>query len=200
MRRFQQVTPAANDPISLTQAKAHLNVDGTYDDTIIATLLTAATQWLQSYTRRIIATETWKVILDDFPRDDPRIVLPFGKVQSVTNIVYANAATTTATLTAASSPVGYQESLLSDTAPFLLPPYGNSWPSVTKVIDPVKVTLVAGYGDTATSPPGVFPADLLMALKVKLADYYERRSSDDVRNAAIQAAEALAQPYVLPVW
>lgn len=207
MKRTQRITPAVNTPISLAELKVHLRIDHTDEDALITSCLKAATEWVQNYTRRVIATETWLMVLDDFPSGaDPLIFLPFGKIQSVSNIVYADTETTTVTLTgpsSGSSPVGtgYQESIINETAPFLLPPYSDSWPSVTRVVDPVKVTFVAGYGDTGDSPAPNFPEGLLAAIRVMAADYYERRSSDDVQNVAFDAARNLAGPYLLPaIW
>lgn len=204
MVRTQRITPAVNSPITLADIKIYLRVDHSDEDALIQSCINAGTQWVQSYTRRVIPTETWKMALDDFPTgDDLRIFLPYGKIQSVTNIVYADAETTTVTLTgpSSSSPgTGYQESLINETAPILLPPYGDSWPSITRVIDPVLITYVAGYGDLSDSPQPIFPEELLAAIRVRAADYYERRSSDDVKNTAYEAASILANPYVLPIW
>ena len=161
MLRTQRITAAVNTPITLAEIKIYLRVDHSDEDALIQSCLTAGTEWVQHYTRRVIATETWKMALDDFPTgDDLRIFLPYGKIQSVTNIIYANTDTTTVTLTGptSSSPgTGYQESLINETAPILLPPYGDSWPSITRVIDPILITYVAGYGDLADSPQPVFP-------------------------------------------
>ena len=202
--RQAQVT-IAGSPFTLAQMKEHLRVDHSDEDTLIQSYYAAATQRIQNWTRRSIGQEQWQMILDGFPADDERVFLPRGKVQSVGSVVYADSATTTATLSGATaSPAGtdYQESLGSDVAPYLLPAYGTSWPSTFDVIEPVVITFTAGYADLDASPLNVsaVPEELLEAVRVQAADFYERRSSDDIENRNTHAAHMLANPFVLPIW
>lgn len=202
--RYQLITAAENYPMSLDDAKDHLRYEDTEDDALIQDYLAAATEWAENYTRRKIATQTWDILLDDFPRgSEQRIILPFGKIQAVKSITYADTATTTVTLEGPTSDTpgtDFQESLGSDVAPILMPAYGSVWPSITKVLDAVKIRVVAGYGDIGDSPYPPIPEEIVNAIRVRLTDYYERRASDDVRNVALERAEGVIEPQVLPVW
>jgi uncharacterized phiE125 gp8 family phage protein len=205
MSAYVQKPTVGSSPILLAEAKEHLRIESaiTEDDTLIQSYLDAATAYVEGYTRRAISSQTFKLVLDRFPYEDPRIFLPGGKVQSVTSIVYADSDSTTVTLTGpTSSPAGtdYQESLLSQNAPFLLPSYNETWPTVAEVIDPVVITYVAGYGDPSASPYPDYPPQLLHAIRVMLADFYERRSTADMENSAAWACKAIAAPYSLPLW
>ena len=46
---YSVVTPAASEPITLTEAKNFLRVDGTDDDTLITALISAAREMCESY-------------------------------------------------------------------------------------------------------------------------------------------------------
>ena len=57
MKTYQVITPASTYPVSLTEAKSHLKVDTTADDTYITSIIKAATQLSEEYTNRFfIAT------------------------------------------------------------------------------------------------------------------------------------------------
>jgi len=204
--RTNRITAPANYPLALDDAKDHLRIEDTTDDALITDYIAAATDWLENYTRRKIATQTWEIRLNRFPSGDEVIILPFGNVQAVKSVIYADSASSTITLSGATSDTpgtGYQESLASDSLPFVIPAYGSSWPSVTSVVDPVVIQFVCGYGDIGDSPYPPIPEQLVSSLRIMVADLYERRSTDDVRVvglAAKSAAERLAEPYVLPAW
>jgi len=205
MARTQRTVDPSIYPITLSDMKAHLRVDTSDDDALITAYIAAATDWCENYTRRALVEQTWKLYLDNWPMTtDQRIYLPKGKVTSVASIVYANSASTTATYSGSTSgsPVGtdYQESLVSDVMPFVAPAYGGSWPSITSVVDPIVVTYTAGWSNTGSPETATVPEQLITAIRIKVADYYERRSSEDFRNVNHHAAERLAMPWMLPVW
>ena len=61
------VTPPAEEPVSLTEAKLHLRVDFAEDDALITALITAARQAAETITGRQLVTARWKMTLDSFP-------------------------------------------------------------------------------------------------------------------------------------
>ena len=64
---YSVVTPAASEPITLTEAKNFLRVDGSDDDTLISALISAAREMCESYCRRILVTTTIVEYFDGFP-------------------------------------------------------------------------------------------------------------------------------------
>src|SRR5262245_51885551 len=77
------------EPITLTEAKAHLRVDHTADDTLIAMYIAAARTDCEEWTARAFVAQTWELVLDEFPDDE--ILLPRPPLQSVESIKYDDA-------------------------------------------------------------------------------------------------------------
>ena len=80
------VTAPTVEPVTLAEAKAHVNAEEHHDDDdYIQTLITVAREWCENFTRRAFNTQTWDVFLDRFPSAGDVIELPLGKLQSVTD-------------------------------------------------------------------------------------------------------------------
>ncbi len=58
MKTYQVTTAATTYPISLTEAKSHLKVDTSADDTYIESIIKAATQLSEEYTNRFFINTT----------------------------------------------------------------------------------------------------------------------------------------------
>lgn len=67
---LQLISPPAEEPLSLAEAKLHLRVDFSDEDALISALISAARQAAETITARQLVTARWKYILDAFP--DPR--------------------------------------------------------------------------------------------------------------------------------
>jgi len=193
LRRTSEPT---NEPVTLAEAKLHLRVDHDEEDDMIRQYVKSARAAIEEYTRRAVITQTWQLTLPDFPQVYPfEIVLPLGRVSSVTSIAYTDSDGNPQTLTGPSSGspagTGYQEDLSSDEQARLRPPVAGEWPSVQdEAIQPVTVTFVAGYGaDTKDVPDS-----LRTAVLYQLTDLYEFRGAID---GIIGNARKLASPYRL---
>ena len=66
-RSLTRQTPPAVEPVTLSEAKAHLRVDSTDDDAYIATLITAAREWVEAYLDRTLVHTQWVMRFDRFP-------------------------------------------------------------------------------------------------------------------------------------
>ena len=161
---LQLVTPPAEEPVSLIDAKLHLRVDFTDDDALIIALISAARQAAETLTGRQIVTARWKLVLDSFPGPSlmgvpaglsfslpgHAILLSKCPVQSVVSIQYLDMASTTQTMPAADYTV--------DTAcepARITPVFGRIWPISLPQIGAVWVTFDAGYGDATRVPEGI---------------------------------------------
>ncbi|TPM36632.1 phage head-tail connector protein [Mesorhizobium sp. B2-3-5] len=82
-----------DDPVTLAEAKAHLNVFGDDDDALIQRLIAAAAASLDGPygdLGRCLVSQTWQMTLDAFPRG--AIVMPLPPTISVLSLTYINSA------------------------------------------------------------------------------------------------------------
>lgn len=181
----------ASEPISSSEAKLHLRVDHSSDDTLIGVLIKAAREIVESHTNRSLITQTRVIKLDNFPCFDT-IRLTHGPVQSVTSIAYSDEDDASQTL---SSSLYWTD--LDSNIPRIV--VKNSWPGTYDKPNAVTITYVSGYGDDSTD----VPAPLRQAMLLILSHLYENRSNVIVSGTAIGAIEipfgamVLMNPYVL---
>src|ERR1700712_1240967 len=76
------LTAPAAEPWSVAEAKSFLRVEHDDDDAIIGSLISAARCHVEALTRRALITQTWRVVLDQWP-DDGRIKVRIGPLRSV---------------------------------------------------------------------------------------------------------------------
>ena len=134
--------------MSLIDAKLHLRVDFDEDDTLIASLISAARQAAETLTGRQFGTARWKLVLDGFPRG--AIALAKCPVQSVVAINYLDMNSLVQTMPASTYTV--------DTAcepARITPVFGQVWPPSLPQIGAVSVTFDAGYGTASEVPEGI---------------------------------------------
>lgn len=157
--------PPAEEPITLTEAKAHLRVDFTDDDGYITALITAARMITEERTNRALITQTWDYVLDCFP---PNLIikLPKAKLQSVTSIDYTDMNGVTSTFDSANYIVD------ADSVPGRISlGYNKLWPTtILQPISAVNIRFVAGYGNAAT-----VPQPLIQAMYYLISQWYEQR-------------------------
>lgn len=167
MSSFTRTAEPATTPITTAEAKSHLRVDSSDDDTLIASLVAAATSWVEEYTGRQLVTATYLLTLDSFP--DGPIILPRPPAISVTSITWTKSDETTDTVTSTdyvldkSDDLSRHRIVLKD---------AFSWPSDTRDHAAVRVVYTAGYG-AASAVPEVFKA----AVKLVTANMYENRET-----------------------
>lgn len=134
------VTAPSYYPVCLDQVKKHLRIDHSNDEPFIQGLIAVATAKAEQLLRRRLITQTWKIFLDAWPSGD--IVLPFGKLQSVTHVKYTDTAGDQTTW----STDEYNTDTNSDPGRITLE-YGYSWPSAAlHPQNPIEIQFVCGYG------------------------------------------------------
>lgn len=186
-RSLVRATEPASNPVTLTEAKAHLRIDSTAEDDLISTLITAATRWAEDYCDRTFCHTQWQMRVDSFygaigspvqfglkadgnniegrqgtvPNLDVELPRPpmvqSGTATAVT-ITYTPAVSgTTATLDATEYRVDRQA-----TPGAARPLYGKTWPSHLVDQNSVTVTWWAGYSSDGTSVPATAKSAVLM--------------------------------------
>jgi uncharacterized phiE125 gp8 family phage protein len=180
-------------PVTLKEAKEHLNITigWTDDDTTIQGHIKVATKKAEQYLRRRIITQTWYAYYERWPAGNA-IVLPFGKLQSVTSVKYTDTDGDESTW---DSSTEYDVDTYHDPGRIVLA-YGKSWPSATLApTNPIVVEFVCGYGTS-----GADVEDMIKhAMKLILDDLYNQRGDIIIGQitANMHGAKALLMPYRL---
>jgi len=135
------ITPPAAEPLSSAEAKLHLRVDHSTDDTLITALITAAREWVESYTGKSLVEQTRQITLSSWPYAPLR--LHGGPVQEISSVKYLDKTGT--------------EQTVAETVYWLTPggeislDYGQTWPSEQlRGPDSIAITYVTGYEPVVT--------------------------------------------------
>jgi uncharacterized phiE125 gp8 family phage protein len=155
---LQLVTPPTAEPLSLSEARAHLRVPSgdTSQDALITGLIAAARAYAELKCQRQILAARWKLVLDSFPGQGCAAYVPWGRVYGlppnailvprgavlqIASVQYTDLAGVLQTLTLGTD---YVTDLAGDPAR-LTPPFGQVWPAnVVPQIGAVGVTFDAG--------------------------------------------------------
>lgn len=148
-------------PVTTAEAKTHLRVDGTAEDTYIGELVKAATNHVEMFCGRSYSAQTLTLYLDEFTSE---ILLLRGPVASVSSVKYYDTAGTLQTLPT----TVYQSDTYSDPATITLKD-GQSWPDVQARKNAVEVAYTVG---SATVPDAV-----KLAIKLLVGQWFEMRSA-----------------------
>lgn len=188
MLRPVQIAAPAEAPVSLAEAKAHLNVDHDGDDTLITSLVGAGVAHLDGHAgllARCLVNQQWRQDYRDwhwFHR------LPFPDVSSVT-VSYRDISNQEQTVDAALYEIieDARGALVSFRDVFTKPGLYDD------MIAPVSITLTAGFGDAEDVPQALKQAILLL-----VGHWYENREAVNIGNITTElpmAVNALISPY-----
>lgn len=158
------------EPVSVADAKAHLRVDGDEDNFYIASLISAAREWVEVYLDRTLIHTQWTMRLEEFPEeiDLPRPpVAADASVQSV-SLTYTTQSGDTETMPTQSYTVDRYS-----TPGEVYPIYGHFWPANRVCENSISITWWAGYGADGRS----VPAPIRHAILMLVGFWYENRSS-----------------------
>ena len=144
------ITPPTLPVVSLADAKLHLKVDGSDDDTLITAMVAAATQQAQHETGRALMRATWERRLDAFPAAEIRLGLP--PVVSVVSVTYIDPAGATQTVPSASYTL---DDSTDSGSGWVLPGPGYQWPDTAAGANVVRVRFQAGHLTAAEVPESI---------------------------------------------
>lgn len=183
-----QTAPAA-EPLSTSDAKAHLRVTQSSDDTYIGALVKAARQAAELRLNRALVTQTWDLLLDEWPSCG-EIYIPLGGVTAVSHIKYYDSANVQQTWSSSL----YLAALAGPLAR-VMPVWGQAFPSLYPRPEAVEVRFVAGYADAASVPESVKQWMLLA-----VGHWYEHReSAADFQVHVLPFVDGLLDGYRCPV-
>lgn len=184
-----ELSVSSTEPLTVAEAKSHLRVDISDDDTLIGNLITAAREWCEQFCQVSFVQHSYRADLAGF-YDVMR--LPLGPVQSITHVKYYDTASPNALQTLSSGVYALNHDTVTRND-------GQSWESVAYRYDAVQITYVTGWKDTS-SPQGTgasVPEAVVQAMRLLIADFYEHREAQSygAQLHENRTARLLLEPY-----
>lgn len=156
------LTPPAIEPWTVPEAKAFLRVATDDDDAVIASLISAARGQIEAQARCKLITQTWRIVLDEWPRDG-RIHARVSPLRDVVAARVFDEAGVTASIDT--------ERFLTGTMPGIIVAPMWSLPAPGRARGGIELDVTAGFGDAASDVP-----DLLRhAVRTLVAHWYDNR-------------------------
>lgn len=161
--KLELITARTVNSVTLDDVKNHLRITHTDEDDYISALMDAAQEFCEDYTNRKYEAETWKLLLEKFPKE---IELPFHPIASITHVKYYDTDNSQQELTVDTD---YEVSLNSE--PAVIRPISN-WPGVYDKYEAIEVQFVCG-----TTAPAICPMTFRQAMLILISDMYQKRES-----------------------
>lgn len=163
-------TPSAEEPISLSEAKAQVRVTYTDEDLLFSIWIAAARRMVETEAATALVNRTLTLALPCWPLDG-QLRLPVGPVSAVNSVKYYDAGGTLQTL---ADGADYQ-TWLAYRPPTIFPAPQKFWPVVQfGRVPAVSVEFVAGHGTAAD-----VPETAKVAILMTLAFWAENRGDAD---------------------
>jgi len=179
-------TEPSVEPITSTEAKVHLRVDHTDEDSLIAILIQAARETVEQRTGRSLITQSRTIKMDYFPQTNT-IQIPYGPLISVTSVKYYDEDNVQQTMSASL----YEVDTYSNVPRIVVT---DSWPATYDKINAVEIIYSAGYGAAGSN----VPKPLKQAMYLILGHLYENREQVGTISYEIPfGAEVLMSPYTV---
>lgn len=155
---YKVTTEPTAEPITLTEAKNHLRMDGIdADDDLINSLITAARQYCEMYCNRAFITQTITQAYDRFPDSGEVLRIAVSPVQSVTSVTYDDTDGNNQTWAASN----YVVDRFTEPCE-ISEKNGVNYPDTVSQRNILRVIYVVGYGAASAVPSPMKQAILLM--------------------------------------
>lgn len=183
------------EPITTTEAKSHLRVTTSTDDTLIAIQAMAARIMAEEFLQRRMVSQTWELYLDSFPCE--RVIsMPYPPLISVQSVNYKDP--TSGSYVAWDS-ANYVVDTESEPGRIARAADVTAWPQIqVNSVNGVKIAFTCGYANAAA-----VPANIIAAIKLYLGDLYENRENSVVGTIVAKSnttAELLMSPYRMHIF
>lgn len=175
MTLFRTAGPEA-EPVSVADAKAHLRIDHTSEDELIAGLIRAARDEVEQTTGLAMIDQAWRLAVDAVPRSG-LLLLRRGPVKAIASVtIYGSEGEGSAL-----DPGAYQLDPLSRPARL----HFSERPSGLRAMNGIEVDFTAGFGEAAVDVPDL----LKRAVLALVAHWYEFRASFGARDQPVSYPE-----------
>lgn len=183
--------PAAS-AVLLADAKAHLRVTGTAEDSLLEAYIAAAVLHVEEVSGRALVDQEWTMTLDAFPAGNGPIVIPRPPLTAITSITYVDSDGATQTLSAG-------DYLVDDASEpgAVTPAYDVSWPVTRTQRGAVTVVFTAGVEAPEDESAPLIPEPIRQAILLLVGHFYENREAISAAALTVvpMAVDALLAPY-----
>lgn len=200
MQNVTIITAAASEPVTLSDAKSFMRIDGSDENDLITELIKVAREMAEEYTRRKFINTVLQLTLDAFPlqgdeywwngvrqgsisemhRQADSITLPFVPVSAVSSV-------TTYSTSNVSSVFSSDNYTLDEANGRVVLNDGAVWPTALRNKAAIAVNYTAGYGANASD----VPSSVRQAIKMIVVELYENRTCASIP----MSAQKLLMPY-----
>ena len=177
----------AVEPVTVSEAKAHLRLDGSAEDILIASLIVTSRLHVEAALGLALITQGWRLTLDRWPPGREPVRFPLRPIAAVTSVTLYDANGDATLITS-------DRYLLDGQAlsPRLIP--NGGWTAPGRAHAGIEIEFEAGIGATAAD----VPAPIRHAILLLVAHWYEHRDPLEIGQAAAMipaAVSDLLKPY-----
>jgi uncharacterized phiE125 gp8 family phage protein len=163
---LQRIAAPATTPITLSEVKAQLRVEGPDDDVILTRIINVAVAYTdaQGALGQAMITQTWAQWMGANPTQSIKLML--GPVQSVSAVKYYDLDGVLQT-----DSLSKYEVFGTGLTTTVQPKSGEKWPVAQDRADAIKIEFVVGYGDA----PANVPDTVRHAMLLLVGHWYDNR-------------------------
>jgi len=170
------------EPVTVAEAKAHLRVDGTNEDTLIASLILTSRLHIETALGLAFITQGWTLLLDAWPTEKS-MELPLRPLQSIDEVRVLSAEGDAAVVEATT----YLVDIVG--VPPRLVRTGVLWPAPGQAANGIEIDFTAGFGSLASD----VPSPLRQALLLLIAHWHEHRDPIEIGSPATAIPAGVAE-------
>jgi uncharacterized phiE125 gp8 family phage protein len=177
----------AVEPVTVSDVKAHLRVDGTTEDVLIGSLILTSRLHIEAALGLALINQTWMLVLDRWPPGGA-VDIPISPLQAVTAVRVRDLAGVAVLVPATSYVVDIASKTPRLVWNYVVPAYP------TRAANGIEIDLSVGFGATAAS----VPAPLKHAIMMLAAHWYEHRDPVEIGSTTARIPDAVAdiiQPF-----
>ena len=177
----------ASEPVTVAEAKAHMRIDGTVEDVLIASLIVTSRLHVESALDLALINQSWTLILDRWPAG-AEVEIPLAPLQSVNAVKVKNPAGVASVV----SPTSYLVDLASKPPRLVWNNAARPDPGVPA--GGIEIEFAAGFGASAAT----VPAPLKHAVLMLTSHWFEHRDANEIGSSAARIPDAvsdLIQPF-----
>ncbi len=190
---YSLITPPASEPITITEAKAHLRVDTPDDDTLITSLIKSSRELCELYTGLGLLPQTWRLLMDKWPTVQNDEWWDGLRQGAFIPTVKKELLLERSPLVSVSTVKTFEEDgsgAIYDSSNYYVDPSGgrivlkasSSAPTGSKSINSVEIVFSVGYAD-ASNVPGAIKLGILDLINF----HYEHRGDESIRASSIES-------------